>query len=382
MKIICEYIKTSNSVKEIIFTKTEINERLEYLFESLRTSPEITDFALFFSGQTIGIKEIKCICEFMESYKSIGRLYFESNQIGDDEIVYLSRMIETNQSLKYLIICSNEIKEEGMKYLCEALKSNSTLLYLSIAENPIGDKGIKYLSKVLKSNSTLTDLIIGENNFGLKGINHLCEALKSNCSLEFIEFYRTEIGAKGIERLSKSLESNNSLVSICLNKTTFEQGIECLKKSLRLNSNLSEILIGCLSLTNGDYIIPEEIVYYLETNKIKWSLESHNLCFNSFKQAIHTFLLCMKRIQFKTKLKIPKFVLFEIIKFVDRKSFFEIDCSKCQIISPKKEEEIQFQILIIFHLYYVLIPNYPNEKNQYLEGMSVSLFEYILLFFL
>ena len=45
-----------------------------------------------------------------------------------------------------------------------------------------------------------------------------------------------------------------------------------------------------------------------------WSIEEHIYFSSSFKESILTFYLSLKRIQFKTSLKIPKFVIFEIIK--------------------------------------------------------------------
>jgi len=49
---------------------------------------------------------------------------------------------------------------------------------------------------------------------------------------------------------------------------------------------------------------------------LEWSCKNHNSFSKEFQQRIHTFLLFLKRNQMKTGLKIPKFVLFEIIKYV------------------------------------------------------------------
>ena len=46
-----------------------------------------------------------------------------------------------------------------------------------------------------------------------------------------------------------------------------------------------------------------------------WSPENHKFFPNDFKKRIETFYLSLKKIQFKTGIKIPKFVIFEIIKF-------------------------------------------------------------------
>jgi hypothetical protein len=77
----------------------------------------------------------------------------------------------------------------------------------------------------------------------------------------------------------------------------------------------------------NDEKIIQKFEYLLKCNQ-KWSPEIHSECSKSFKQTIQTFLLCMKCNQNKTKLKIPKFVLFEIIKVIDQKSFFSFGFSR------------------------------------------------------
>ena len=52
------------------------------------------------------------------------------------------------------------------------------------------------------------------------------------------------------------------------------------------------------------------------TRQINWTHQQHKYFSLEFQQRIHTFLLFLKRNQMKTGLKIPKFVLFEIIKYV------------------------------------------------------------------
>jgi hypothetical protein len=47
---------------------------------------------------------------------------------------------------------------------------------------------------------------------------------------------------------------------------------------------------------------------------IEWTKDNHKHFPKQFKIQIETFLNCLKRNQQKTGIKIPKFVLFEIIK--------------------------------------------------------------------
>jgi hypothetical protein len=56
-------------------------------------------------------------------------------------------------------------------------------------------------------------------------------------------------------------------------------------------------------------------------------------------------LFCMKHNQIQTRLKIPKFILFEIIKVVDRKSFQNLDIPDSKYITKEKkgnDEQIIF----------------------------------------
>ena len=51
-------------------------------------------------------------------------------------------------------------------------------------------------------------------------------------------------------------------------------------------------------------------------NFIEWSSSNHKLFYFPFKQNVFLFFLVLKFFKNKFDLKIPKFVLFEIIKFV------------------------------------------------------------------
>ena len=51
-----------------------------------------------------------------------------------------------------------------------------------------------------------------------------------------------------------------------------------------------------------------------EKKNLGWSPESHRYFGENFKNRVKNFLLILKRNQKETRIKIPKFVLFEIIK--------------------------------------------------------------------
>ena len=48
-----------------------------------------------------------------------------------------------------------------------------------------------------------------------------------------------------------------------------------------------------------------------------WSPQTHHLMEKSFRKSVVQFLLILKRNQKKTNLKIPKFVIYEILKKIN-----------------------------------------------------------------
>jgi len=54
----------------------------------------------------------------------------------------------------------------------------------------------------------------------------------------------------------------------------------------------------------------------IQQTSIIWNHNNHAFYPKEFKERIYTFTLYLKRNQVNTKLKIPKFVLFEIIKYI------------------------------------------------------------------
>ena len=56
--------------------------------------------------------------------------------------------------------------------------------------------------------------------------------------------------------------------------------------------------------------------HQIQQTSIIWNHNNHTFYPKEFKERISTFTLYLKRNQVNTKLKIPKFVLFEIIKYI------------------------------------------------------------------
>jgi len=70
-----------------------------------------------------------------------------------------------------------------------------------------------------------------------------------------------------------------------------------------------------ISYKNIEILYEDNITSISNCSIFHWTPTSHKFFSVHFKKTIYSFLCCLKRIQCETKIKIPKFVLFEIIKF-------------------------------------------------------------------
>jgi len=70
---------------------------------------------------------------------------------------------------------------------------------------------------------------------------------------------------------------------------------------------------------------------------VMWRAEQHIYQPPEFKSTILMFMKCLKVWQKLTRIKIPKFIIFEILKFIDRKTFVsKLPPKLCYICSSEK----------------------------------------------
>ena len=116
--------------------------------------------------------------------------------------------------------------------------------------------------------------------------------------------------------LSEALKVNNSLKEINIRRKYFyKKEVGLLVEAAFKNNSLNKISLNC------DPSILEKINFLLSCN-LEWNCSIHNSLFPEFNCSIFVFLLCLNEIHNFLQFKIPKFVLFEIFKKIDRKSFF------------------------------------------------------------
>ena len=57
------------------------------------------------------------------------------------------------------------------------------------------------------------------------------------------------------------------------------------------------------------------IKFFNQTEVTEWTPDTHCLFSTSFKSSVFGFVCCLKLVHKKNNLKIPKFILYEIVKF-------------------------------------------------------------------
>ena len=125
--------------------------------------------------------------------------------------------------------------------------------------------------------------------------------MKNNDSLTWLDLSSNLINKKGAKRLVESLQINNKL-------TFF---------------NVSENKIREFDEKND--FLEEQIDYLVDCNK-EWSLNKHNKYFLRlsciFVESVFTLLLILRRFERYFEISVPKMVFAEIIKRIDRKTYF------------------------------------------------------------
>ena len=113
-------------------------------------------------------------------------------------------------------------------------------------------------------------------------------------------------------------------------------GMKYLVKCLQVNSNLKEInyLNNCVG---GEHL--DRFDFLIKSNQ-GWKNSFHLFLPLLVKKSFFTFLLFLKRNQKRNKIKIPKFVLFEIFKRVDMKSFYPL------IFKKKKAKKRSLEVFL------------------------------------
>ena len=145
---------------------------------------------------------------------------------------------------------------------------------------------------IIKDNNDV--LVFGRNDHCELGLGHNCNQNKPITLMQGIPI--RQIACGGYHTVI--LQDNNDV--LVFGRNDYGQ----LGLGHNNNQNKSVILMQNVKQIEGYNV------------NIKWSSENHHQFSTAFRNRIHCFLLIHKRNQNSTRLKIPKFVLFEIFKKV------------------------------------------------------------------
>ena len=381
MKEFCESLIENNTLNSIDYSINDISyEEMEYLTSSVSKNTKIEKLDLSYNG--ISNFQIGLLSSMLKTSQSLTKLILKGNKLGDcfvalldslktgeniklidlsftglyyNEINDFSDFIATNKSLKKLYLCGNDLSSCSDSF-SKAISSNFSITKLYITKcgdiNPILNSFIvnqkitelhlsknmldlNYVNKIIQKNSTLKKLFLDRTFSTQQIVYHfedICDSLASNQSIKLLDLTGNNLKNENILSLSESLSQNNSIKYLYLSLNSFNEiGVDHLHNALKVNHSLSKIELD--NLTN--YVNKSSMDMVLWFNS-KWSVGTHTTSPYPFRFAVSSFLFCLKRIQSETKLKIPKFVVFEIIKRIDKKSFHNF--IKTNEESPKKKE--------------------------------------------
>ena len=208
--------------------------------------------------------------------------------------------MKKNKTLKNFYFSDNEIGQEQTEQFCQMLKENKTLEVIDLSGNQIFfDKKeiVQQFFEILGENQFLRELIINEVGFE-----------SSNQTDLIFQFIRSNHPSLKKIYLFLNLFTKNSSISIY--------------DSLKHNFHLTKIVLYEDHFRDQEFwfLMKRKINFLLNCNK-KWKAEKHIYFHKLFKQSVFTFVLCLKENQKNLSFKIPKFVLLEIVKKIDRRSF-------------------------------------------------------------
>ena len=204
------------------------------------------------------------------------------------------------------------------------MKKNQTLKILNLSENNISNECFPYILDYFSTNKSLKKLNLSSNNLNNDSAKFLLQILVNNLYLEILDLSKNNLGIEGFELVCNSLQFNSVITSLDIsqNKISVLENKE--------NQNFLNFLLKNKSLKNlffelnfFDPVLQSKLEYIICCNN-RWTPSSYLPFHQRFFECVFSFFLCIKKIQKKINFKIPKFVLYEIVQRIDRKSFFHL----------------------------------------------------------
>ena len=285
MQIICDAIKKTETLKRITIIYEKIGkEGMNLLCEALKINNSITTIEL--DASRIGKEEFSTFCDLVREKRDLRKLEFSNFYLSKS---YFLNSIKENGCFEEISLQFIYFDESEMNHLNEVLLRNPKLKILRLQNNKINKKKLEIL---------------------LKHIN--------NSSIERLSLRENEIEGEGVEKICKILENNKTMKEIDISKAFFipKESYKHFVSTLKINNTLETLIYE----ENNSY--HQEIKLLLECNK-EWSPSLHSSLFKEFRSTLKVFLFCLREYQCAFNFKIPKYVVFEIIKRIDRKSYHQ-----------------------------------------------------------
>jgi hypothetical protein len=315
---IFECISLLKKVKSFSLCHTNLKiENLDNLCQMIKKTTNLVSLQLWkYNSNYINNDWAKKIFVTIEEGKNEHIRYISYNDKYPDydvnQFESLWRYVNKNQSLVYL-----EISLRGEEILCfnEHFKHNKTLEYLGL--------DCRLESKHCEFDS-------------YDAWNKTCEILAKHPKLKHICMNNLDVDQLAPDddetprTVDVLLSKGKNLKTICLGEWNVElDGCDLWDQwpdLLRENHSITDI-----NTYPGNYKKCEDFNWnhneiLLQTKtlldcNVMWRAEQHINQSPEFKSAILMFMKCLKVWQKRTGIKIPKFVIFEIIKIIDRKTF-------------------------------------------------------------
>ena len=162
-------------LKELIIDlRNQEKENLIKISEFLASHKELESLDLSIDGESM-----KVICESLKTTKSIKKLRVFENE---DEVAgsFLSESLESNDSIEILTFDYARLNKDSAKYLFKFLHKNETLKEINLLRSRWEKEPLTHLMKNLEKNKTIERLIFTGNNLTNEHVAQLSKNIKIN----------------------------------------------------------------------------------------------------------------------------------------------------------------------------------------------------------
>jgi hypothetical protein len=346
---IIEHIKQNKDLESLFFNDFDIyHPTTKHLIQAISTNSSIKCINLessnhlllrYLTGETkpifVTLEDIPKMLSNIEHLSMSGLGCYDFHHIYD-----LYSSIASNNTIKIMKLKNltlgipseeNVLTMKNISRLIGNIIGGKQLISLDISNCFGFNSFLDSLFEKIYSNKTLKSIkikrIVYHNNLDNLGFNNVIEStnnlIKNNRVLEHIEIDGQYSGTHEINLDFLKLNTTLKTLSILMPGNA--------SHPVHKPNFLKSIYSFLLENKTLDYLFlfPYQNKHFhnlLHCNLI-WSPTLHHYTPKRFNSAVLTFLLCHNFIRLKTKIRIPKFVLFEIIKFIDRKPFLTLSSS-------------------------------------------------------